>query len=140
VFYIGEEMAEQKNKKRRVVKKSETVRQRADKKQAEVKPRRIHRATSQAARPLKAASRIGRREYYIPLPDNRAGRFLNKRRHLMPRFFREAWAEVRQVTWPGRRETIKLTLAVFTFALVFGGLIWLTDYGLENLFRKVILQ
>ncbi|MCA9346738.1 preprotein translocase subunit SecE, partial [Candidatus Saccharibacteria bacterium] len=43
------------------------------------------------------------------------------------------------VTWPGRKDTWKLVFAVFIFAIVLGILIALLDYGLENLFRKVIL-
>lgn len=128
------------DKKRRVIKKSETVRERADKKQVAPKPRRIRRTASKVSTPIKAAARIGRKEYYLPMPDNRIGRFLNKRRYVVPRFFREAWAELRQVTWPSRRETIKMTTAVILFALIFGALIWVTDLGIEKLFRKVILK
>lgn len=132
-------MAEAKKKKTRTVKKTESIRDRASKQQGEQKPRRIRRVSNQASRPLKAASRFGAREYYLPLPDNRLGRFLNKRRYIIPGFLRNAWAEVRQVTWPGRRETAKLTLAVITFALVFGTMIWVVDYGIEKLFRELIL-
>jgi len=126
-------------KKRRIV-KAETVRERADKKQVEPKQRRLRQTARSASKPFRLASRLGRKEYYLPMPDNRVGRFLNKRRRLIPRFFREAWAEVRQVSWPTRRETWKLTLAVFIFAVVFGTLVWAVDYGLEKLFRKVILK
>jgi preprotein translocase SecE subunit len=126
-------------KKARIVKKSETMRERTVKQQGEQKPRRIRRVSNQAKRPLKAASKFGRREYYLPLPDNRFGRFLNKKYHIIPGFLRNAWAEVRQVVWPSRRETLKLTLAVIIFALVFGTAIWLVDYGIEKLFRTIIL-
>jgi hypothetical protein len=50
-----------------------------------------------------------------------------------------AWKELRQVTWPGRKETRQLTLAVFVFATVFGLMVTLTDYGLDKVFKKVIL-
>ncbi len=131
-------MAEKK--KRRVIKKAETVRERADKKQVEPKQRRIRQTAGKVGVPIKAAARFGSREYYLPMPDNRVGRFLNKRRYVIPRFYREAWAELRQVVWPSRRETIKLTTAVILFALIFGALIWVTDMGIEKLFRKVILK
>lgn len=131
-------MAETK-KKARIVKKTETMRERSVKQQGEQKPRRIRRVSNQAKRPLVAAGKFGRREYYLPLPDNRIGRFLNKRRHVIPGFLRNAWAEVRQVVWPSKGETLKLTLAVIIFALVFGTTIWLVDYGIEKLFRQIIL-
>lgn len=131
-------MAEPK-KKRRVVKKTETVREQANKKQEPKQSRRISRTASDAAKPFKKAYHLGKREYYIPLPDNKIGRFLNKRRRFVPSFFREAWQELREVTWPSRHETFRLTLAVFIFALVFGALIWVVDLGIDNLFRKVLL-
>ena len=134
-------MADQKTPKRRMRKSSETVRQRAaSEAQDSAKPRRLRRSLNEAGRPLQAARDVGRKEYYLPLPDNKLGRFLNKRRRAMPRYFREAWSELRQVVWPSRKETWKLTLAVFTFAIVFALLVSLTDYGLDKLFRKVLLR
>lgn len=61
-------------------------------------------------------------------------------RWLIPRYFVNSWREVRQVTWPSRRETWRLTLAVFIFAIVFGALIAGVDKGLDLLFKKVILK
>jgi len=73
------------------------------------------------------------------MPDNRAGRFLNKRRSIIPSFFSEAWVELRQVVWPSRRETWKLTLAVFVFAIIFGLLVAITDYGLDKVFKRILV-
>lgn len=136
-------MPDQKSPKRRIRKSSGTVRERADAAKAErssSKPRRLRRSIGAAGRPLQAVRTAGRREYYLPLPDNRWGRFLNKRRRAIPRYFRESWAELRQVVWPSRKETFKLTLAVFTFAIVFALLVSITDYGLDKIFRKVLLK
>ncbi len=132
-------MAEQRKKRR--LRKPETVRERAEKAvNTPAKPRRLRRTAGTVSRPLRTAVGIGRKEYYLPLPENKVGQFLNKRRHYFPSYFRNSWREVRQVTWPSRRETWKLTLAVFTFAIIFGILISLTDYGLDKLFRKVLLK
>lgn len=128
-------------KKPRRIKKVETVRERAKKADIPAKPRRVRQVASTAGGGLRAVSCLGAKEYHpIKLPDNRVGRFLTKRRKFLPRYFREAWAELRQVTWPTRRETIKLTFAVLIFALVFGSLIAAVDYGLEKLFREVLLS
>jgi preprotein translocase subunit SecE len=132
-------VAEPKPKKRRL-RPAETVRERTEKAAKPAKPRRISRTTGKVAKPLKAASNFGRREYYLPLPENKAGRFLNKRRHIMPSYFRNSWRELRLVTWPSRRETWKLALAVFMFAIIFGVIIAITDYGLDKIFRKVLLK
>lgn len=61
-------------------------------------------------------------------------------RWLMPSYFINSWREVRQVSWPNRRETWRLTLAVFIFAIVFGALVAAVDKGLDELFKRVILK
>jgi len=133
-------VAEEKRKVRRI-KKVETVRQRAEKAtNAEPKPRRLHSTVHKASRPLRAAGRIGRKEVHLPLPDNRVGNFMNRRVRLIPRFFRESWEEVRQVTWPNRRDTFRLTLAVFIFSITFGLVIAIVDFGLSKVFRSLLLN
>ncbi len=131
-------MAEAKDK--RSPKKTESVRERASKTSKEPKPRRLSRTASSVGRPLKAAHRAGKQTYYLPVPNNRFGRVLNKRLHIFPRFLVNAWKELRKVEWPGRKETTKLTFAVFLFAIGFGIIIAVTDYGLDKLFRKVLIK
>ena len=59
---------------------------------------------------------------------------------LAPRYLLNAWRELRQVIWPNRRETWRLTLAVFVFAIVFGALVAGVDKGLDEIFKKVVLK
>lgn len=59
---------------------------------------------------------------------------------IVPRYFRNSWRELRQVTWPNGRESRRLTSAVLLFAVVFGILIAVADYGLDKVFKKVILK
>jgi preprotein translocase subunit SecE len=121
-------------------KKQQTVRERS---QAErkVRKRRIRTGASKVVNPIKTVARIGKKEYHpVPVPDNKLGRILRKRVRLWPRFFGLAWREIRQVTWPSRRETARLTFAVFVFSLIFGIAIALLDYGLDKLFREVIIK
>ena len=73
------------------------------------------------------------------MPDNRVGRFANKRRRIFPRFLIEAFRELRLVDWPDRRTTVRLTTAVFMFALIFGLVISIVDFGLDKVFRKLFL-
>ena len=61
-------------------------------------------------------------------------------RWLAPRYLLNAWRELRQVVWPNRRETWRLTLAVFIFAVVFGALVAGVDKGLDEIFKKVVLK
>ena len=134
-------MADKQDKtKKRVLKKPQTVRERAVSADTNHKQRRIKTAGKTALRPIKAMVRTARKEVYLPMPDTKAGRFLNKRRHVFPRYFGLSIKELRQVKWPGRRETAKLTFAVFLFAIFFALLISVTDYGLDRLFKKLILK
>jgi preprotein translocase subunit SecE len=61
-------------------------------------------------------------------------------RWLTPNYLVNSWREVRQVIWPSRRETWRLTLAVFVFAIVFGALVAGVDKGLDEIFKKVVLK
>jgi preprotein translocase SecE subunit len=60
-------------------------------------------------------------------------------RILLPMYFRNSWKEIRLVTWPNRRDSRRLTLAVLGFAIVFGALVASLDYGLSHLFQSIIL-
>lgn len=59
---------------------------------------------------------------------------------LWPRYFRNSFKELRQVKWPDRRQTWRLTFAVLVFALVFGFLVTITDYGLDKVIRRIVLR
>ncbi len=55
-------------------------------------------------------------------------------------FIRSSWRELRLVTWPTRREGRRLTTAVIIFSVAFGALIAIVDYGLDKLFKQVLLK
>jgi preprotein translocase SecE subunit len=44
------------------------------------------------------------------------------------------------VTWPTWRESRRLTGAVILFSVIFGGLIAIVDYGLDKLFKQLLLK
>lgn len=128
-------------KTKRRIRPAETVRERAEKSSTAVKkPRRVRRTASVIAKPIISAHRFGQKEYYLPMPSNKFGRFINKRRYVIPRYFREAWQELKGVKWPNRKETTQLTFAVFIFAIIFGILVAVTDYGLDKVFKKILLK
>jgi preprotein translocase subunit SecE len=59
---------------------------------------------------------------------------------LLPKYIRNSWRELKQVTWPTFRQSRQLTIAVILFAAVFGALIAVVDYGLDKLFRHLLLK
>ena len=134
-------MAEKSSKSKRRLRKPQTVREQAKSSAlASPKPQRVKRAFRIASTPVRSAHRVGKKEYYLPMPDNKFGRFLNKRRHFIPSYFRNSFKELRDVKWPDRKQTTQLTLAVFIFATIFGVIIAVTDYGLDKVFKKVLLK
>jgi preprotein translocase SecE subunit len=54
--------------------------------------------------------------------------------------FRASWRELRLVAWPNWRQSRQLTLAVLIFAVVFGAAIAGLDYGLQKVFKSILLK
>ena len=50
-----------------------------------------------------------------------------------------AWAEVRKVVWPERKEAIQMTLYVFGFVVVMALFLWLTDTALAWVLYDLVL-
>ena len=139
--------ADQKNSSKnpaapiRKVKNPETFRERALKaSEQSQQPDRRSRLRSVAGRPAKpvvgAARRVGQNKVarIIAKPFRLLGKIL------FPKYFRNSYRELRQVQWPDRRESRQLTFAVLAFAIVFGILVAGVDYGLDKLFRGVLLK
>ena len=137
-------MAEEK-KQRRLVKNPETFRERAVKAaESGEKPHRIRRVLTVVAKPFKLIFRpIGR---FIKLVFYRQPFLLLRRplriigKVLLPIYIRNSWRELRQVNWPSWKQSRSLTLAVILFAVVFGLVIAGVDYGLDKLFRQILLK
>ena len=127
--------------------KLETVRERSENTPVnKSRVRKVATTAKKASGPLRAVGRVISKlahpfkfllAPFKTKPARFVGRILNK--VLLINYFMSAWKELRQVTWPGRKETRQLTLAVFVFATVFGLMVTLTDYGLDKVFKKVIL-
>ncbi len=135
-------------KPKRVLKKAApTVREQVESQANPKERQRIVRTSARkASTPFRALFRlIGRllRPFRFLLspfktrPARFVGRILAK--VFLVQYFRNAWKEVRQVTWPDRKQTFQLTLAVFIFAVVFGLMIAITDFGLNAAFEKILL-
>jgi preprotein translocase SecE subunit len=59
---------------------------------------------------------------------------------LFPAYLRNSWQELRLVTWPNWKQSRQLTSAVLIFAIIFGAVIALVDYGLDKVFRSILLK
>jgi len=134
-------MAEAETKKHRRIKPVATVRQQAEKaQQAAAVPKKkkfanVGRNLNPIFKPFRLIGKIGR---YQPFP------FLKKMfiflgKIIFPTYFRNAWKELKLVTWPNWKQSRRLTYAVLIFSIVFGTLIALVDYGLGKLFRHLLI-
>ena len=127
-------MAEETAKSKRRIKKTETVREKAVKlAESEKKPRRLQGTKRHARAPFRLLAKLGR--------------FLGKFKVfriigliLVPPYFRNSFKELRQVTWTKPKESFRLTFAVFAFAAVFGCVVALLDFGLDKVFKEVLLK
>jgi preprotein translocase SecE subunit len=114
---------------------AETARTKAE---TEKKPGRIKKASAKTGAALRK-TRVTRNP--ITKLIARIGRLILKiLRWIIPNYFIDSWREVKLVTWPSRRETWRLTSAVFIFAIVFGAMVSGVDKVLDILFKKVILK
>lgn len=128
-------MADQETKKKqRRLRPAQTMRERAAKEQA---PRRSRFARlAPLAKPFRVFGKL--RGLKIWRPFTVAGRFLAK--ILVPPYLRNSFVELRRVTWPNRLQTFRLTSAVILFALIFGTIVAIVDFGLDKLFKQVLLR
>lgn len=140
-------MAEDNKKKIRQVKPTapikpaKTMRQASAKSRANAaKPKRVRKAADAATKPVHAIRKALTTQYHLnERTEKHEENFFTKSRTFTPSYFKKAWGELRQVTWPGGKETWRLVFAVFVFAIVMGAMIAILDYGLEKILREVIL-
>ena len=53
-------------------------------------------------------------------------------------FVAEAWQELKKVTWPGRKETLSMTIVVIILVILISGYLGLVDMGLSAILNKVM--
>ncbi len=139
-------MATDKQSKRRTIKKTETIREKQAKAgNKQPKKRQIKKAASKLSVPFSFvfgfAARILRPFRFVLRPFKTrpmkfTGRLLYK--ILGIGYFRNSWRELREVKWPSRSETIKLTIAVFVFATAISLVVAVLDYGLDKIFKQLL--
>ncbi|MEI7631776.1 MAG: preprotein translocase subunit SecE [bacterium] len=130
-----------KAKKTQTIRKSESMRDKANKvTEKSAKPRRIKKTASKIVKPLKAISKIGKKEYFLITPKETGFKgFLTKRRSFTPKYVISSYKELKLVSWPNKLETWRLMSAVFIFATLFALAVKFVDYGLDKLFRRAFL-
>jgi preprotein translocase SecE subunit len=142
VFKVMAEQAD-KPKRKRVVKSPETFRQRADKITLNEKApsnslfSKAKKALAKFLSPIKEALI---KFFSAPVfkPFAKPLRIIGK--IIVPPYIRKSWQELKLVTWPDLKTSRQLTFAVLVFAIVFGAAIAGVDYGLDKVFKTILLK
>ena len=135
-------MADEKSAKDapRKRKRPTTVREHAEK-QAEKRVEKPSKIKGKIHKPLTVLRQAGKKEFTpIKAPEKKGVRHLNKRVRFVPKFIRESWAELKKVTWPTKREAVRLTIAVFIFAIVFTLFIQIIYFLFNKLVKEILLR
>lgn len=110
----------------------------ANKKSSETKVTRIKASDSRPSKKevaSKPTRKVARKPASIPAKDAPA---ILRPFIALGRYFKGAWAELREVRWPTRRATWGLTVAVIIFSIVLGVLILLLDALFKFLFEQIL--
>jgi preprotein translocase SecE subunit len=87
-------------------------------------------------KPVKIIRKSASKEYNpVKMPDNKAGRVLGKRVHIIPKYIKNSWSELKLVTWPNRKTAAKLTFAVLVFAVIFSIFVQIVDLFFNRLIK-----
>ena len=65
---------------------------------------------------------------------------LTKQRSMVPPYIRQSAAEIKLVSWPPFSSAMRLTSAVFFFAVFFAILVSALDWALTQIFEEIILN
>ncbi len=131
--------------KKRIVKNPETFRERAIKaSETDDKPKRgarLKTAGGKVTKPVlhpigKALGKVfGLKVFRVfKKPLRVLGRIL------LPMYLRDSWKELKLVKWPNWKQSRDLTFAVLVFASIFGAIVAAVDFGLDRLFKDVLLK
>jgi preprotein translocase subunit SecE len=117
-------------KKRKLRLSSETVRERAQKNKIKLESGR--RTPKQYLKYYLGYIKTGLGYVFRPI------KFIGH--YIVPPYFRNSWRELKLVTWPTRKQSRQLTLAVIIFSVVLGSFVALLDLGFGKLFKEVIVK
>jgi preprotein translocase SecE subunit len=128
-------------KSTRKVKNPETFRERAIKASEQSdQPKRSSRIKSAAGKPIRPVLSSVKRVRNNKVVRTLTAPFRFIGRFLLPKYFRESYQELKLVEWPNRKTSRQLTFAVLIFAFIFAVIVSIIDFGLDKLFKEVLLK
>jgi preprotein translocase SecE subunit len=128
-YFLGEVVADKSEKKRKIRPAAETVREQSARKRdsdADDAGKKTRKSSV-----FKFVKKYTKPIWIVPFW---AGRFL------IPKYFKESFRELKNITWPNRRTSRQLTYAVIIFSVIFAFLVSVVDYGLSKVFKRIFLK
>lgn len=125
--------------KKRQLKQAPTIREQAEKEAKKAEKKAEKQAKKSTKTSDNSATKAFLKGFFAPL------RFVGKvlkfiGRFTIPPYFRNSWKELRQTSWPKLKESRRLTTAVIIFSIVFGAIVALLDFGLDKIFKQILLK
>lgn len=137
---MAEEPTKESKRPKRRVKQPVSIREQRDKQSATKapKPKRVGRFFHWLGTPFRwiGSWKFWQSKWWKPF------RFVGKILGyiLFIPYIRSSLVQLRQVTWPSWILSLRLTWAVLVFSIFFGLILAIVDFGLDKLFRKLILN
>jgi preprotein translocase SecE subunit len=129
------------NKPKRTLKNPETFRERAIKaNETSDKPERPHRIRKFFAAIFSPIGKFFARLKKIKALKPLFAAFRIIGRIIWPKYFRTSFHELKKVTWPTWKISLRLTYAVIVFAVIFGISVAFVDWGLGKIFKHLLLK
>lgn len=129
-------MADQPKSKRQL-KPAQSVREKAQQSQATIaKPKKSGKVTKKISSTYGTTAKILSKYKFFRIT-GKILKFIGL--IIVPKYIRNSWQELKLVTWPSRKDSRRLTYAVLAFSIVFGALVATLDYGLNDLFKLILL-
>ena len=98
--------------------------------------KKAEKSTSKSTKPSKPAKKA-QKEQKAQKPTKK-GFILFRPFTAFGRYVRDSWREIRQVRWPDRKLTWKMTLSVIIYVVIFAAVIMLLDALFVFLFNKLL--
>lgn len=134
------ETKDDSKKAKRKLKNPETFRERALKASESSKPekpRRVRKFFAAIFRPI-GNFFIKAQKVKALKPVFAAFRIIG--RVVWPKYFRTSFQELKKVTWPTWKMSLRLTYAVLVFSVIFGISVAAVDWGLGKIFKHLLLK
>jgi preprotein translocase SecE subunit len=138
---VAKSDSEQPTKRvKRRVRPVETVREQRTKQQADPKVRsyRFRKILSWLAKPFHIIAAWSFWQSKAWKPFRFVGKILGY--VLLISYFRSSLQELKLVTWPNWKLSWRLTWAVLVFSIFFGVIVAVVDFGLDKIFKQLILN